>query len=424
MRVRALVCVLVLLLAHAAHAEPGDYRADSPAWNGLSRFYAEAQAQGCSMSQANAIDWARLGPRDVLFFIYPQGAIDPDALGDFLTRGGRVLIADDFGAAGPALEALQLHRSAARLEGVPREPGHPELPVARVSLLTALGRSTPQITANHPAAFETSLPATYSLSPAQALVVEGHVGKGRFIALADPSVLINNMMELPSNAAFARALFTELCAPGTDGDRVHVLSRAFRADAPASHARSDQTSAVGRINDVLNSMNRATEDLLRGLFALPAALIVCGAALALAWQALSRARHARHGDGRFARVAGAGARTAWALIDAQPRGDEASEDGYALALSALRMEILRRVAVRVGTLPSTQTRAQRLNSIAAALGFPLREAYESFISIGPEGEGPIERAVARTTFSRATLAARTVLTLLAEHASRPSQGAT
>jgi hypothetical protein len=210
MRTTLLIALSLTVLLGApapvcAAPETSDYRPDSPAWNGLSRFVAEAQAQGCAVTSADSLDWKALGPRDVLFFIYPQSPVDPEALGEYLAKGGRLLLADDFGAAAPAFAALQLQRTHARLEGVPRDPAHPELPVARVGLLTALGRSTPRLVTNHPAAFETVLPATYALSPGQALVVEGRVGPGRFVALADPSVLINNMLELEPNGAFARA---------------------------------------------------------------------------------------------------------------------------------------------------------------------------------------------------------------------------
>ena len=117
----ALVVVAFLLASARAPASPDsrDYRLDSPAWNGLSRLAAEAAQQGCAIAAADQLDWARLGPRDVLFFIYPQSPVDPVALGDYLTKGGRLLLADDFGSAEPAFAALELRRTPAHLDGCP-----------------------------------------------------------------------------------------------------------------------------------------------------------------------------------------------------------------------------------------------------------------------------------------------------------------
>jgi hypothetical protein len=408
--------------ARALEAPSRDYRPDSPAWNGLSRFVEQAAAQGCAVTPADALDWQRLSARDVLFFVYPQSPVDAAALGEFLVAGGRVLLADDFGAAAPAFEVLQLHRAAARLDGVPREPGHPELPVARVKLLTSLGRSTPRLVTNHPAAFETTLPPTYELSPAQALVVEGRVGRGRFVALADPSVLINNMLELEGNAAFARALIAELCTGGSDGDRVHLYTGPFRSTtAPAR--TPVQGGTLGRLNDLLVALNRATEELLRGLFAVPIAVLICGAALLLAWRALSRTRSARHADGRFVRADAGGPRGTLAIVDSLPRGEGGSAD-HGLALLVLRHEVLRRVTAALGPVPSGISDAELVRRAGDRLVPELVRALERFLSAAPPGEPPLPpRTVGRRAFVRALSAARPILHRLDPGADTAPQGA-
>jgi hypothetical protein len=408
--------------ARALETPTRDYRPDSPGWNGLSRFVEQAASQGCAVTPSDALDWQRLSPRDVLFFVYPQSPVDPTALGEFLVAGGRVLLADDFGAAAPAFEVLQLHRAAARLEGVPREPGHPELPVARVKLLTALGRSTPRVVTNHPAAFETTLPATYELSPAQALVVEGRVGRGRFVALADPSVLINNMLELEGNAAFARALIAELCTGGSDGDRVHLFTGPFRSAAPPVRAPM-QGSTLGRLNELLVALNRATEALLRGLFALPSAILVCGAALLLAWRALLRTRTARHADGRFVRADAGGPRGTLAILDALPRGEGTSAD-HGLALLVLRHEVLRRVTAALGPVASGISDADLARRTGERLGSELAGAVERFLAAAPAREPALPpRTVGRRAFMRALSAARPILHRLDPSADAAPQGA-
>ncbi len=405
-RVLALALALVPLGARIALAEGEvrDYRPDSPAWNGLSGFVAEAQALGCAISPADNLDWRALGPRDVLFFVYPQSSIDPEALGEYLARGGRLLLADDFGAAAPAFAALQLQRTAARLDGVKHEPGHPELPVAEVRLLTAIGRSTGRLVANHPAAFETVLPPTFSFSAGQALVVEGRVGPGRFVALADPSVLINNMLELEPNRAFARAVLGELCVPGPSGDRVHLLTGPFRAPPLRSHAGA-QGAGLQQLNEHLARANRATEELVQGELALPIALLLCCAAVGLAWSALSRPRGARHVDASFVRADGHDRKSPAALVDALPRGAGSDAD-HALALLMLRAEVMRAISARLAKpVAANAGREELLRRIGVDLGDDVREAAARFFSTGPSGAG----AVSRRTFVRALAFARPIL---------------
>src|SRR6185295_10005434 len=109
---------------------------------------------------------------------------------------------------------------------VERFQGRTELPIARPVLKTVLGQSTAGLVANHSTAFVTALPPTFAFSPGAALVVEGRVGAGSFVALADPSVLINNMLELDEDRAFARALVRRTCKPG---ERILLVTQSFVA---------------------------------------------------------------------------------------------------------------------------------------------------------------------------------------------------
>ena len=201
--------------------------------------------------------------------------------------------------------------------------------------------------ANHPAALQTRLPATYAFSPGQALVVEGKVGKGRFVALANPSVLINNMAELPDNQAFARALLAELCVPGPDGDRVHVLTGPFEARSPARLDVSGEGS-LRRANELFATLNQSVEELVASLGPLLSA-VLCLAGAALAWTALSRRRGSRHHDGHFVRADGAFERSAHVLISGLPRDGSGN---HALALSMLRAEVMRRLGAHLGPIPA------------------------------------------------------------------------
>ncbi len=400
----------LILLAGAAHGDTDsrDYRADSPAWNGLSSFVEEAHTAGCALTTTDHLDWSQLSSRDVLFFVYPQSTIEASALGAFLTNGGRVLIADDYGAASTTLEALEIRRHPARLESVPRDLRHPELPVARAGLLTALGRSTPELLANHPAAFETALPATFVFSAGQALVVEGKVGRGHFVALADPSVLINNMLDVPGNRAFVRALLADLCLPGPDGDRVHLVSGPFLSSGEPRTASS--TNAHTLFNELCTTLNRATDEALDAA-GLPIALVLVIAATAVGWRAVGRLSGAGHADGRFVRAEGEHRQGTLALVDALPRGD--SDADHALALILLRAEVSRRLSASLGAITASTPRAELLRRTGDKLGPTMRTALERFLAVGPRHlDTPGHRAVSRRAFATALAYARPLLARL------------
>ena len=396
-------------LAHA-DGESRDYRPDSPAWNGLSSFLDEVRAAGCGLTTTDHVDWSQLGPRDVLFFVYPQSQIDRGALASYLNGGGRLLLADDFGAAGDALLALELRRHPARLESVPRDPRHPELPIAKAGLLTTLGRSTPEVLANHPAAFETALPATFAFSPGQALVVEGKVGRGRFVALADPSVLINNMLEVPGNRAFARSLVSELCTPGPNGDRVHLVSGPFLSQG---EPRASTADAHTVFNELCTTLNRAADDAVSGA-SMPIGLMLCAAATAIAWRAFGRLKGPRHADGGFTRAEGDHRVGTLALVDALPRGSQASGD-FSLPLALLRAEVSRRLGAKLGAITAATPRDELLRRAGAALGPAMKTALAHFLATGPRGETLTPSpglGVSRRVFVKALGYARPILARL------------
>jgi len=392
---------LSLLFASRALAAPADYRLDSDAWNGLSRFAAEASELGCKISASDELDWRSLGAHDVLFVIYPLAAVDPQGMAMFLQRGGKLLLADDFGTAEAAFAALELRRVPAHLEGVPRMPGHPELPIARPRLLTELGRSVNELVANQPAVFDTALPATYAFSPGQALVVEGQVGTGRFVALSDPSVLINNMLEVEGNRLFARALVASLCRTGPDGDRVHVLTGPFRAHV-TPHAGTPDAGTLSRLNDVLDRLNRAADELAP-VMALPISVLLCLAAAWLSWTGLRGRRFDRHLDGAFVRASRSTPAGSSALVTSLPAGGD-----HTVPLMLLRAEVLRRLGVALGPIPANGPRRLLVRRAGERFGHDAARSLQLFFDTGPELLDGTRRVSART-FERALELARPFL---------------
>lgn len=302
-----LVALLLCLLAAPAAAQGAappdpsfgrDYQLAHRGWNGLSSLGELAAAAGCPAEAHATLDWEALGGTDVLLVVYPERSLDPDRLHAFLQSGGRAVIADDFGAAAPALLRLGLRRREAPLPAsVPSyrvgfgadESRAAALPLARPSRGTALGSAASELVTNHPAYLEGPLPATYSFLPGLGLVVEGSLGRGRFVALSDPSLLINNMLEIDGNRDFTRALLRQLCRPGED--RLLVLAGPFdeRGSPPAvltgaPPPRGDEESGpAARANQALSLANEHIQRTLgRAPGAGPGAAALTGVCLAIA----------------------------------------------------------------------------------------------------------------------------------------------
>jgi hypothetical protein len=235
-----------ILLPFAAGAAEGDFAPNDSAWNGLLEFCELARGMGMTVEVANDVDLDAVPARaSTLVLFSPNRAPDPAVLVRFLQRGGRVLIADDYGDASPLLAALDIDRVLTpAVSPTERYRDNPNLPIARPVTDGPLVHGVDEVVANHPAYLRSRLPAVLGLdSPLDAIAVAGEVRGGgeiatgdpkatgdpnatggpeasgarevgRFVALSDPSVLINNMLAFPGNVAFARNLLTWLGRPG------------------------------------------------------------------------------------------------------------------------------------------------------------------------------------------------------------------
>ncbi len=390
MRPFALTVSLSLAFGLASPALAADYDLESRAWNGLASLVGEAEQAGCRVSAPGVLDWSTLGAHDVLWLIYPEVAVDAGRLKRHLASGGRALVADDFGAAADALAGLEIRRLRGLPDGVPRYRDNPQLPIAHPTLATELGRAALEVVANHPAHFETHLPATYSFAEGAALVVEGQVGSGYFVALSDPSVLINNMLELDGNRAFAAALVRRLCQPG---DRILVYSHAFtsRGDPPSS----DEGASFARFNQLLGSMNGALHDEVAEKRVLAAAAVLRGVVALFAFAGAFPARGAVDQDwSRFERL----------LERDEPAAGALAHDGlpwdYSLPSGVLRDEAVERLSAALGRSVERMGPSELGRRIEAehgvAAGRRAAELWRELHRLGwRTGERPVETISAR-----------------------------
>ncbi|HWO22867.1 MAG TPA: DUF4350 domain-containing protein [Kofleriaceae bacterium] len=209
-RARAALVTLGAALALAgapapAAAEIPDY-GSHPQWNGLSQLDGLASAMGLSVSAVSTLEWGDLTADDILFFLYPIQRVDPARLGAFLSAGGNVVIADDFGEGKDAMQSLGLLRAEnVAAEGIRYEANQPWAPVAASTGDHPIAREVGEVVTNHPAVLThvegASVVAGFKNG---AVVVAGERGSGRFVAVSDPSIFINQMLTaFPGNVILA-----------------------------------------------------------------------------------------------------------------------------------------------------------------------------------------------------------------------------
>jgi len=234
----------LVLAGGAAAAPPADYDPASREWNGLSELMKIAAARGFEVEPVTTLDWSDLGADDTLAVVYParDATPSPSDVLRFLASGGRLLVADDFGGAEPLLRGLEMER------GAPPDADafygdDPALPWAHATdprHVLAAGGATAILT-NHPAYLRTALPPVFVFGGEDsdhAAVVEGKYGEGLFVAVSDPSILINAMLRLPANRAFAANLLERVAG-------IHAVPPPAGADAGVAAAPADDGAGAG-----------------------------------------------------------------------------------------------------------------------------------------------------------------------------------
>jgi hypothetical protein len=229
-----------------------DYAPTSRAWNGLSDLVDLASESGTPVLTPDALDLSDLNARDGLIVIYPTGDAPPRALGAFLRAGGRAAVADDFGGGDALLSpyGIRITRPSAGSDGV-RLRDNPALPVAEphTRIRHPLTSGVRALVTNHPAALRHSeLEPLFTLGGGDALVMVGAVGEGRLVAIGDPSLFINNMLQLRGNRAFAANLLHYL--DGGRGGRLWLVS----GDTPMIRRFRDPRDPLARLHGWLSDL--------------------------------------------------------------------------------------------------------------------------------------------------------------------------
>lgn len=279
--------------AVAAQTE-ADYGLTSDAWNSLTELIRLGPSSGARVTATTRVDLSSLSPRDGLLIVFPTEQPPREDLAAFLHDGGRVAIADDFGAAEGWLSGFAIRRTPLA-PGVtaPRLRGNRNVLIAEPSAPHPLSRDVPVLVVNHPSVLHhAELAPVMELAGAGAVVLAGAVGKGRLVVLSDPSALINNMLELAGNRRFSSNLLGYL---GQGGGQVFIV--AGDARFTGRYGELAKTEKLARLKSALERVAhvKLPDATLRVLSAMLAVAMLLSAVSAVPrrTQYLSAMRRAR-----------------------------------------------------------------------------------------------------------------------------------
>lgn len=179
------------------------YDLQAEGWDGLSTFAEVARQMGLSLEAPERVEVSTLSPTDSVLVLGPVDSFPATALTEFLRGGGRMAVVDDSGASAAFLslfsvETAQLEDRADLING------NPALAIAEPRVAHELTEGIQRLAANHPAVFRhSSLVPLFAFYGSSGLVISGAIESGRLVAVADPGVFINNMLELADNRNFS-----------------------------------------------------------------------------------------------------------------------------------------------------------------------------------------------------------------------------
>ena len=295
---------LGVLVATAALAAE-DFDPTSPDWNGLAGLLETAGLAKVEVEVLPVLDWSKIATEDVLFLLAPQTAPQGEALRSlerFVDSGGRLMVADDFGAGDAWLRpfGIELLDRAGRqqtsymdLEHLPqvRVNPDPETLAAARRWMATKARLTPaeflnhdvidSVVLNHPAALRVTaalhgdrlavLWGRYD-EPGLGWLAEADRGAGRVLAIADPSLFITSMLsKFHENKQFAANVLRYSCV----ASRPCRVKLAVRIDEVRGRFQGLPIDRNTDLRSGLEVLQRALEWLaaaLRGPWVAPALL--------------------------------------------------------------------------------------------------------------------------------------------------------
>lgn len=270
---------LIALLGTATTAQAEDFSPESQEWYGLAAFVEFTQNLGVDVRQVSQLDWAEVEVDDIIAIVYPHHSVDPDSLARFVSDGGRVVVADHYGASVPFLDRLSVERAEPEPTNLPHQQfveDHPGWPLFEVRGEHPLITEVDKLIGNYPAVLHNVGGPVVSYDEQGGLIYDMMLGDGRAIVIADPSLFINSMLPVADHARLVANMWDYLCE---EECRVWLLVREFDMDGDYRGKEDDEDGVVEAINDMLQ---RAFRQLPHSqLLHLLAIFVVFGTALYL-----------------------------------------------------------------------------------------------------------------------------------------------
>ncbi len=265
----SLFCLAVSLLGTVAGARPFDVIGGD--WEGCADFVRLARDDlGDERVKATQrLDLRALRPIDSVVVLHPEKTLDVGSFARFMKDGGRVILFDDYGTGDTLLEHFSLRRIAGPENPVRTLLDNPQLAIAEPDGAHPVVTGVTQVVLNHATGIRhNDLSSLLIVRTAGAgggttnIAVAGMVGRGRFLAVGDPSIVMNRMLRYPGNRAFARGVLAYAADQDTWGKRdgfVYVVSGGFEqkgAYGEDSAVAAEWSERLRFVSDAIQSMRR------------------------------------------------------------------------------------------------------------------------------------------------------------------------
>jgi hypothetical protein len=208
-------------------------------WNGLSLFVREARKLGIAIETPRRWDWDKARIQDPIVILAPQNmSLDIAPFESFIRAGGRVLLADDFGAGSRLWQAFHIkegrspispqHWDSKQIDLYYTAPYHYREADFLLRQATYVFLNLPQWFFHeygniepmlYARVFRSDLPDRSSQGDVLLRVKHGH---GRLMVFGDPSAFINQMIVLGDNRRLVRNLLLYLTKP-LQSNRITLL---------------------------------------------------------------------------------------------------------------------------------------------------------------------------------------------------------
>lgn len=278
----AAVCVL-----SSASAVAQDFATESEEWHGLSGFVELFEVQQRELREVERLQWADVRSDDAIVIIYPDEELDVESLASFVVDGGRVMVADDFGASGSFLERLSIERSEPEPVDLPHQDfvdDHLGWPRFDVGGGHPIIEGVDEVVANYPAVLDNVGGPVIGYDDGGGLVYDMELGDGRAVVVADPGVFINAMMGAADNRRLAFNIAHHLCGDDREDCRIWLLVEDAEFSGAYRTGDGDDPDGIAeQIADFNEELREAFRELPETRFLYFAAIfVVLGTAVYLA----------------------------------------------------------------------------------------------------------------------------------------------